>query len=170
MTYRKSKERHERARAVPPEPDASGIDLRALDGLAGFLIRMVQLRMFQAFHARFAASGLNPGALCALVAIGANPRVRSGALGDALLIKRSNMTKLVDALERQGLVKRTPSNLDRRSVELRLTEAGRARIAAALPQVTAYEEEALRPLSMHEGRVLIGLPGKLNEGMARSTV
>jgi len=164
--YRKARTRRARIRPGPKAvAPASSVDLAALDGLAGFFIRMVQLRLFQLFHARFAKTGLNPGAFCALVAIDANPGVRAGALGDALLIKRSNMTKLVDGLERQGLVKRLPSDFDRRSVELHLTEAGRARIASAMPQVLAHEDAALAPLSLHERRIFLGLLGKLNDGM-----
>lgn len=149
------------------EPGA--VDLAALDHLAGFFVRMIQLRMFQMFHARFAGSGISPGLLCALVAIGANPGVRAGALGDALLIRRSNMTKLVDALERRGLVRRLPSDQDRRSVELSLTQAGAATVAKIMPEVIAHEATMLAPLSVHERRIFLGLLGKLNERMGKGS-
>ncbi len=168
-TYRKSRQRKRAADVAGRTAAPAGLNLAALDGLAGFFVRMIQLRMFQRFHARFGKTGLNPGAFCALVAIAANPGVRAGALGDALLIKRPNMTKLADSLERQGLIRRLPSDLDRRSVELRLTEAGRARVAATMPQVLAYEEATLAPLSLHERRILLGLLGKLNDGLAART-
>lgn len=153
------------AASAPPAEGGNAVDLSALGDLAGFAVRMVQLRMFQLFHRRFADTEISPGALCALVAIGANPGVRAGALGDVLLIKRSNMTKLVDVLERRGLVRRLPSDVDRRSVELVLTAAGAATVAKMMPAVRDHETEALAPLSVHERRVLIGLLGKLNEGM-----
>jgi DNA-binding MarR family transcriptional regulator len=76
------------------------------------------------------------------------------------------MTKLVDALERQGLVRRLPSDQDRRSVELSLTDKGRNRVAEVMPAFIAHEETALAPLTVHERRVLVGLLGKLNEGMS----
>lgn len=148
--------------------EAGTVELAALGDLAGFFVRMIQLRMFQQFHLRFAGTGVSPGVLCALVAIGANPGVRAGALGDALLIKRSNMTKLVDALERRGLVRRLPSDADRRSVELSLTAAGTAAVAKLMPAMIEHEEEVLAPLSLHERRVLLGLLGKLNDGMSRT--
>ena len=147
--------------------EPAAVDLSALDGLAGFFVRMIQLRMFQSFHERFATKGISPGLLCALVAIGANPGVRAGALGDALLIRRSNMTKLVDALERRGLVRRLPSDLDRRSVELSLTPAGTATVDKIMPEVMGYEDSMLAPLSVHERRIFLGLLGKLNAEMGR---
>jgi DNA-binding MarR family transcriptional regulator len=149
------------------EADQPGpsLDLAVLDDLAGYFVRMVQLRMFQLFHARFGDSGLSPGLYCVLAVIGSNPGVRTSALGDTLLIKRSNMTKLVDALERRGLVRRQPSQLDRRSVELSLTAAGHRLIEAIKPDILAHEAFALSALSIHERRIFVGLLGKLNEGM-----
>ena len=152
---------------MPPGVEPEAVDLAALGDLTGFFVRMIQLRMFQMFHERFEGTGISPGVLCALVAIGANPGVRAGQLGDALLIRRSNMTKLVDALERRGLVRRLPSDLDRRSVELSLTPAGAATVAKIMPEVMAHEAAALAPLSVHERKILLGLLGKLNERMGK---
>lgn len=148
-----------------PADEAATLDLSALDDLAGYFVRMVQLRMFQLFHDRFGEDRMSPGVFCALAVIGANPGVRAGALGDALMIRRSNMTKLVDALERRGLVKRTPSDIDRRSVELSLTDAGRALIKSIKPEILSHEAFALSVLSVHERHMFLGLLGKLNEGI-----
>ena len=145
--------------------DAPALDLAVLDDITGYFVRMVQLRMFQLFHARFGSSGMSPGLFCAIAVIGANPGVRASALGDTLLIKRSNMTKLVDALERRGLVRRTPSHIDRRSVELSLTPAGAKLVEQIRPKIFEHEESALAALSIHERRIFLGLLGKLNEGM-----
>jgi len=151
--------------AAAPIDAGPPLDLAVLDDLAGYFVRMVQLRMFQLFHARFGKSGLSPGLYCVLAVIGANPGVRASALGDTLLIKRSNMTKLVDALERRGLVQRTPSHVDRRSVELSLTTAGYSLVDSLRPEILAHEDFALSALSIHERRVFVGLLGKLNEGI-----
>jgi DNA-binding MarR family transcriptional regulator len=75
------------------------------------------------------------------------------------------MTKLVDALERRGLVKRTPSDTDRRSVELSLTAAGQKLVESIKPEILAHESFALSVLSVHERHMFLGLLGKLNEGI-----
>lgn len=52
------------------------------------------------------------------------------SIGDSLGVSRPNVTKLVDGLERAGLVTRTPHPTDRRRVQARLTPEG-ARVARA---------------------------------------
>ena len=55
------------------------------------------------------------------------------ALGDELGVTRPNVTKLVDGLERAGLVERLPHPSDRRMVQAHVTEQGMAVAADALP-------------------------------------
>lgn len=54
-------------------------------------------------------------------------------LGEELCVSRPNVTKLVDGLERVGLVERSPHPSDRRMVHARLTAEGERIAAAALP-------------------------------------
>jgi len=54
-------------------------------------------------------------------------------LGDELCVSRPNVTKLVDGLERDGLVERAPHPSDRRMVLARLTPKGERVAAEALP-------------------------------------
>lgn len=54
-------------------------------------------------------------------------------LGDRLGVTRPNVTKLVDGLERQGLVRRVPHPEDRRMVQAELTTDGAAMASRALP-------------------------------------
>ncbi len=56
-----------------------------------------------------------------------------------LKIKRAHMAKMAAAMEREGLVTRTAPADDGRALELRLTEAGRARVATLMPVFEAYE-------------------------------
>jgi DNA-binding MarR family transcriptional regulator len=55
------------------------------------------------------------------------------AIGDELCVTRPNVTKLVDGLERSGLVERIPHPRDRRMVQAHLTEEGERVAAQALP-------------------------------------
>jgi DNA-binding MarR family transcriptional regulator len=54
-------------------------------------------------------------------------------LGDRLHVTRPNITKLVDGLQRAGLVERLPHPGDRRMVQAHLTVRGTAVAQAALP-------------------------------------
>jgi DNA-binding MarR family transcriptional regulator len=56
-----------------------------------------------------------------------------GELADRLLLSRSGITRLVDRLERQGLVERRRCDDDGRGFNAHLTDAGLEKIRAARP-------------------------------------
>lgn len=67
--------------------------------------------------------------------------VRMSELSRMLLVSNGNATAVVDRLEREALVRRTPSASDRRTVHVALTEAG---IAAFEQLATGHEAEVDR--------------------------
>ena len=58
-------------------------------------------------------------------------RLRMSELADRVLLTRSRMTRLVDGLEAAGLARRASCPSDARGLFAELTDAGRARLAAA---------------------------------------
>lgn len=72
------------------------------------------------------------------------------SLGDRLGVTRPNITKLVDGLERSGLVTRVPHPDDRRMVQAQLTPEGAAVAARALPGRVALMERAWASLDDEE--------------------
>lgn len=60
-------------------------------------------------------------------------RLRMGELADRLLLSRSGITRLVDRLEREGLVERATCESDRRGQWAQLTDSGYARLRDATP-------------------------------------
>jgi DNA-binding MarR family transcriptional regulator len=72
------------------------------------------------------------------------------ALGHALGVDKTTMTALLDKLERQGLVVRTPDPTDRRARIPVATEAGRELQAKLYRQLRAVEERMLAPLNAVE--------------------
>lgn len=58
-------------------------------------------------------------------------RLRMTELADAVLLSRSGVTRLVDRLEKSGLVARCPVESDGRGVAARLTDAGLDRLRTA---------------------------------------
>lgn len=53
------------------------------------------------------------------------------ALADSLILTRSGVTRLVDRIEKAGLVKREPAAEDRRGYYAILTEEGEAKLTRA---------------------------------------
>lgn len=62
------------------------------------------------------------------------------------MVTSGAITQRLDRLEERGLVQRAPSDADRRSVLVSLTDAGRALVDAALPDHVATEERLLAGL------------------------
>ncbi|MEL6236759.1 MAG: MarR family winged helix-turn-helix transcriptional regulator, partial [Pseudomonadota bacterium] len=85
---------------------------------------------------------------------------RQGALAKRLMIKRAQMTKLVQALTARKLVQRSVPADDRRGIELALTPAGDALVAAHAPRFLAQGDATLPGLSAGETRMLKSLLAK----------
>jgi len=60
-------------------------------------------------------------------------RLRMGELAGALLLSRSGLTRLVDRLERQGMVERERCEDDARGYFAVITEGGRRKLESARP-------------------------------------
>lgn len=143
-------------------PAAPGdVDFGPLAGLAGFMLRLAQVHLFESFFRDFGAQGITPGQMGILVAVGRNPGVRQGVLADALHIKWSNMAKIIRLFESQGLVERQVPANDRRAVELHLTEKGRIAVDETVPQLTVSDNAATTALTARERDTLLRLLAKL---------
>ena len=70
------------------------------------------------------------GVLEALLHLGS---LSQGEIGHKLLLSGSNVTTVVDNLEKRGLVRRTRRTGDRRVVDVELTDSGRKLIARLFP-------------------------------------
>lgn len=68
-------------------------------------------------------------------------------LADPMLKDHPNVTKMLDALEKQGLIKRKPDKTDRRSNAVWLTEAGKTLLDEFLPEIVAEKEKFYEGLS-----------------------
>lgn len=90
-------------------------------------------------------------------------RLRMSELGARVVLSRERVSRVVDELERAGLVRRERNPDDRRSLFAVLTPEGRARLRAAAPvylegierHYTGHlEDEEIRVISAALGRVL----------------
>jgi len=100
------------------------IRLGPLENFIGFNLRLAQDASFQTFAKHTGRPQLRSGRFAALMLIYQNPGLTQMDLSRAIARDKSTVTPLVQALQRDGLVTRHVSDKDRRSVTLRLTEAG----------------------------------------------
>lgn len=89
-------------------------------------------------------------------------RLRMAELADRVLLSRSGLTRLIDRLQAEGLVRREPSPDDARGTFTVLTTEGMTRLRAAAPVHLAgirkywlahFSDEELRHLGELLGRV-----------------
>lgn len=73
--------------------------------------------------------------------------VTMGELSRMLLVSNGNATTVVDRLEADGLVRRTPSDTDRRTVRVALTPAGLAQFEGLAEEHEAEVSRLFRGLS-----------------------
>jgi DNA-binding MarR family transcriptional regulator len=137
-----------------------------LDGLLGYHLRRAQLRAFAAFARHLKETGLTPTLFGVLAMVEARPGIGQGEIADALGADRSTMVRLVDQLERRGLVRRDPHPGDRRTVLPALTAEGRALLERATPLVDASENEFAGALTPDERERLADSLRRLNSGGA----
>lgn len=152
--------------AKAPEAAPGGqLDLSALTDSLGFRMHILDLRMMKALGERCAAHGLTPGSASVLMIIKRNPGARHGELADALLIQRPNMTKLMKRLEAQGLVRRLPSQDDRRRVVLGLTARGEKAVAGVRADFLAHEDIVQAQFTPGERAVMADFVQRMHEAL-----
>ncbi len=119
---------------------------------------------------RLHAVGLTPTQLGVLEGILHRGAMTQRELGRKVLTSAGNMTDVIDKLERRGLVSRTRAKLDRRSVLVDLTPAGRTLIQSVFPGHAADIAAAMAGLDRAElgelGRLLrkLGLAAQAGQG------
>jgi DNA-binding MarR family transcriptional regulator len=92
----------------------------------------------------------------------AGGRLRMSELADAVLLSRSGVTRLVDRMERGGLVKREHCPTDRRAMYATMTPAGKRALAKARPvHLRGVAEHFGRHLSDEEAKTLAAALGRM---------
>lgn len=90
-------------------------------------------------------------------------------LGRELLMHRSNLTGLVDRLERRGLVARRADTQDRRAWHVVLTPAGRHLVGEILPHFHAAADAVWGDIPPARIAVVVGELARLAANAARMT-
>ena len=89
-------------------------------------------------------------------------RLRMTDLADRVLLSRSGLTRLVDRLERDGLIRRESCPSDLRGTNAVLTDEGYARLKAAAPaHLRGVREHVVDLLTPEELEVLAKALGRL---------
>jgi MarR family transcriptional regulator, lower aerobic nicotinate degradation pathway regulator len=132
-----------------------------LDEQVGFILRKAYQRHMTIFSEHI-VGGLTSMQFSTLYRLATEPGpVSQNALGRMVAMDAATTKGVISRLLARGLIHSAPDQVDRRRYMLSTTEAGRALLAEALPQVKKITEETLAPLSADERNTLIGLLQKL---------
>ncbi|OAF16312.1 MULTISPECIES: MarR family winged helix-turn-helix transcriptional regulator [Bradyrhizobium] len=138
------------------------LDLAALRGTPGFVIRLIQLKFFDGFYDTFAELGLTPATYAILMLVRDNPGIVPSSVATLLRLHLPNLTKILHQLEHAGLVKRSRSKIDRRATEITLTSKGEKLMRDAVRLTAPYNRRMLAPLSEAERSTLIELLNRVS--------
>lgn len=106
---------------------------------------------------------LSPGRFTVLMLLSRHPDQPEtpASLADAAGVTRATMTGLLDTLEKDRLIRRTPDAADRRLTLIQLTRSGRDLMEALLPKYFRNVANLMAPLQPEERTLLVELLQKI---------
>lgn len=148
---------------------AQQLSFGLLPQVLGYHLRRTQVAIFRHFSRTVGAEmDITPGLLGMLQVIESNPGLAQSRLAEAMEVDRSAIVKVVDQLERRGLIAREPSPHDRRSHSLRLTDEGESALRRMKALMMRHEDEFTAVLTAQERQQLIEMLARLHGGWERS--
>lgn len=87
------------------------------------------------------------------------------SLAEEAGVTRATMTGLIDTLEKDGMVVREADTHDRRTIHVKLTERGNAKVEAMRPGYFGCVTRIAAPLNARERSELVRLLQKIQEGL-----
>jgi DNA-binding MarR family transcriptional regulator len=130
-----------------------------------YLLAQASYAVYKSFDARVRAAGLSSTEWRVLATLSDGDGLTIGELAREVLAQQPTLTKLVDRMERAGLVERRGDAADGRRTLVFESARGRARVAPLLAQAKAHERAALAGFTPHEAEALkralraLGAPG-----------
>lgn len=137
------------------------LELSALQETPGFMIRILQLQIFERFYPFFAELGMSPAEFAILLIVRDNAHATQSELAAVLRMQLPNLVKILSAMEKRGTIRRRRSARDKRAVELSLTEAGQRRAKESTRLGDQFNTETLAVLSKQERVVFLEMLGRL---------
>ncbi len=120
--------------------------------------------LFTRLTERNTLGDITPSQFAVLEALFHLGSMTQGKVSSKVLKSGSNITTVIDNLERDGLVRRERDAKDRRVIYVHLTEAGQSKLDAVLPGHIAALVEEFSILSVSEMETLGNICKKLGKG------
>jgi len=122
-----------------------------------YLLSRVATRTNQLWMNQLREHGLTIGRWQVLSVLSRYDGSRVGTIADLTGGEQPAVSRVVDQMQRDGLVKRRPALDDSRAVEVWITERGREKLEGLMPEAEAYVQRMVRALNDSEIRELTRL-------------
>jgi len=118
-----------------------------VDGYLLYLMAAASDRASAEFHTQVRKAGVRVPEWRVLACLVDHPPMMVTELAELALLEQSRMSKIIDQMNKRGLVIRVPSESDRRRVRVALTEQGRALAQDLVEQAKSHEAALLTSLA-----------------------
>ncbi len=121
----------------------------------GFLIKRCGVMMSQLAERRFESQQISFTQWLVLIRLRFHDHMSATRLSEEMGHDMGALTRVVDSLERAGLVRRERSQQDRRAVEIAITAEGRRTVEACMGFIVGLMNELVEPYTKEELDTLI---------------
>ena len=135
--------------------DARAIQLGILENHLGYFVRRLQVWLFQDFIRALSSIDIRPAQYSVLVVVSANPGLSQSELAETLGIERARLVRLLDKLEKRGLLHRLAVPRDRRAHALQLTAEGQKTLRRARALANTHEARLAERLGPESHRAML---------------
>lgn len=149
----------------PPPAPQTGTQIRFIDDYLLYLLARTSHLISSEFHGELRRRGISVPVWRVLAClVGAPTGETVTGLAETCLLQQPTMTKLLDRMVRDGLVRRAQDARDRRVVRVELTQRGES---IALELVRAAKQHEVEVLARHPETEASALKGLLRAIMSR---
>jgi DNA-binding MarR family transcriptional regulator len=147
----------------PKSGDLASIDFDILRHLPSFFVRSVGVALNRDYDRKISEVALarGTGKVSVLLMVGANPGIRPSVLAHYIFKDRSAMGRLLDQMQRAGLIIEKISESERRAHELYLTPKGQKLVERVRAIATEQSDGFFSVLTEAELKQLVGIMQKL---------
>jgi DNA-binding MarR family transcriptional regulator len=123
-----------------------------LDNSQGYIIHRLDVQMSLGLQHAFQAKGFNitPEQWGVLNRLWEKEGIHQSALAERAAKDRHNITRILNLLEKNGFILRTPDGEDKRRLNVYLTEEGKALKQKLIPIVIDYLQKCFEGLTQEE--------------------
>lgn len=142
---------------MSPHPSESDYQVQ---GQIGFILRKANQRHVAIFASHI--SDLTPPQFAALAKLHDVGETSQNQLGNMIAMDAATVKGVIDRLAARGLVQLSKHEVDKRRLQVSLTEEGRHAIEELVPRAKAISDETLAPLSAKDAETLLQLLTKIS--------